>query len=155
MCSLAGDRAEVERETHRRLREQATEPQPVEKPSIEAIRESQQFQTISNATAVASVAMMLFSRLQSRIMLPMSLLLSIVAVVTLWHSLQVSSRGSQVRVDLIDCACRTIALACGLLAGQSALFGILYGSWSMFGLASPLALVTIVIRGLVTTRGTH
>lgn len=152
---LAGwGQAEVERETHRRLREQTAEARPVEKPNIEAIRESQQFQTISNATAAASVAMMLFSRLQPRLMLPMSLMLSVVAVVTLWHSLQVSARGSQVGVNLIDCACRAIALACGLLAGQSALFGILYGSWSMFGLAIPLALVAIIIRGLVTTRET-
>ena len=134
---------EAARETHRRIREQSPEPQPSVSPTIEPVREtreSQKFQSLSNAAAAAAVVMMLFSRLQHRVMLPLSLLLSVVAIVALFHSLQLRSRANNHGLDLIYGTCRIMAVAFGLLTVQSALFGVLYGAWSMLGLALLLAI---------------
>ncbi len=143
---------EVERETYRRERERIPEPQPAVIPNKEALRESRQFQSLSNAMGAAAVTMMLFSRLQQRVMLPLSLLLSLMAVGLLWQSLQIRIREMSHGVDLIQCAYRIITLAFGLLAIQSLLFAILYGSWSMLGLSLPLAIVAFVTAGLAASR---
>ena len=141
-------------------REQISESTPVDRKEvqnlrIEAVRDSAQMQSVANAAAIAAVVMMLFSRLQHRVMLPLSLLLDIVAIVTLWHSLQTRFRGSNHSGAFIYSACRIIATAFGLLAIQSALFAVLYGSWSMFGLALPLALVAFITWNIAATRESH
>ena len=143
---------EVDRETHRLRREQTSEAQAPEKPSLELLHESGKLQIVANTTAAAAVAMMLFSRLQHGVMLPLSLLLSAAAIVVFGQSLRVRSQANNYPVDLIDVGCRTVAAAFGLLTIQSALFGMLYGSWSMLGLAFPLALAAAVTWGLATSR---
>ena len=157
-CVLTGwGQREVDRETHRRQRELVSEIKPDDRVGdpdrrIEVVRDSTKWQSVANAAAVAAVIMMLFSRLQQRVMLPLSLLLDVVALVAMYQSLQARFRGSSHSGALIYSACRIIATAFGLLAIQSALFGVLYGSWSMFGLSLPLALVAFVTGSMAASR---
>ena len=66
------------------------------------------------------------------------------------------THGHAARVgDLIYGTCRIMAVAFGLLSVQSALFGVLYGAWSMLGLALPLAIVAFVTWGLAASRESH
>lgn len=143
---------EVDREIHRQRRERSIEAQRPEEIRTDDLRESQKLLSLSNATAAAAVTMMLFSRLQPRVMVPLSLLLSLIAVVTLVLSHRARSRASSQGVDLIFIACRIGTTAFGLVGVQSALFGLLYGSWSMLGLALPLVLVAVVIGNLAAAR---
>jgi hypothetical protein len=143
---------DVDREIHRRRREASFETQALELPSPEALQESGKLQTLAKASAATAVTMMLFSRLQPGVMLPLSLLLSAAAIAVFGNSLRLRPRTSHHPVGLIDVAFQTVAAAFGLLTIQSALFGLLYGSWSMLGLALPLALAAAVTWGLATSR---
>lgn len=143
---------DVDREIHRRRREASFETQAPELPSPETLQESGRLQTLAKTTAATAVAMMLFSRLQPGVMLPLSLLLSAAAIAVFGYSLRIRSRTGNLPVGLIDVAFQTVAAAFGLLTVQSALFGLLYGSWSMLGLAFPLALAAAVTWGLATSR---
>ena len=144
---------EVDREVHRRAREESA-PQSATpaQPSLECIRESANLLFMANLAAVAAAVMMLFSRLQHRIMLPLSLLLSVVAIVALGRSLFLRSLGGDHRLNSVDVATQCLTRAFGLLAIQSALFGLLYGSWPMFGLAIPLWMVAGVTQRLSQSR---
>ncbi|MFM9962577.1 MAG: hypothetical protein ACKV2Q_15300 [Planctomycetaceae bacterium] len=143
---------DVDREIHRRRREATLETQALELPSPEILQETSRLQTLAKTTAVTAVTMMLFSRLQPGVMLPLSLLLSAAAIAAFGYSLRIRSRTGHHPGGWIDVAFPTVAAAFGLLTVQSALFGLLYGAWSMLGLAVPLALVTVVIFGMATTR---
>lgn len=143
---------EVDREIHRQRREQSIESPPTGGIRTDDLRESQKLLSLSNATSAAAVTMMLFSRLQPRVMVPLSLLLSLIAVVTLVLSHRARSRASSQGVDLIFVACRIGTTAFGLVGVQSALFGLLFGSWSMLGLALPLILVAVVTGSLAAAR---
>lgn len=144
---------EVEREIYRREREEnlrATEPPA--RLSHEMVRDSANLQFTSNLAAVAAVVMMLFSPLQHRIMLPLSLLLSVAAIVTLGRSLLLRAVGGDQGLNTVDVATQCFTRAFGLLAIQSALFGVLYASWPMLGLALPLWLVAKMTRRLGQSR---
>lgn len=143
---------DVDREIHRRRREARFETQAPELPSPEVLQESGRLQTLTMTTTATAVTMMLFSRLQPGVMLPLSLLLSAAAIAVFGYSLRIRSRTSNLPVGLIDVAFQTVAAAFGLLTVQSALFGLLYGAWSMLGLAFPLALAAAVTWGLATSR---
>lgn len=143
---------DVDREIHRRRREASFETQALELPSPEALQEFGKLQTLAKASAATAVTMMLFSRLQPGVMLPLSLLLSAAAIAVFGYSLRIRPRTSHLPVGLIDVAFQTVAAAFGLLTVQSAFFGLLYGAWSMLGLALPLALAAAVTWGLATSR---
>ena len=143
---------DVDREIHRRRREATIEAQLPELPSPEILQEAGKLQTLAKTTAVTAVTMMLFSRLQPGVMLPLSLLLSAAAIAVFGYSLRIRSRTSHHPVGWIDVAFPTVAAAFGLLTVQSTLFGLLYGEWSMLGLAVLLALAAAVTWGLATSR---
>lgn len=147
---------EIERETHRRVREQSVaaelQTEADGKPTPAEFQESSKLQTMSRAAAVTAIVMMLFSPLQHRVMLPLSLALSAVAVIVLGRSLSLRSRGVDQDASSLAIAGQCSTQAFGLLAIQSALFGVLFGSWSMFGLAIPLTIVWALIRNLSQSR---
>lgn len=143
---------DVDREIHRRRREASVEALTPELPSPEILQESERLQTLTMTTTATAVAMMVFSRLQPGVMLPLSLLLSAAAIAVLGYSLRIRSRTSLLPISPIDVAFPTVAAAFGLLSVQSTLFSLLYGEWSMLGLAFPLALAAAVTWGLGTSR---
>lgn len=143
---------DVDREIHRRRREASFETQALELPSPEILHETSRLQTLAKTTAVTAVTMMLFSRLQPGVMLPLSLLLSAAAIAVFGYSIRIRSRTSHHPVGLIDVAFPTVAAAFALLTVQSTLFGLIHGVWSMLGLAVPLALAAAVTWGLATSR---
>lgn len=143
---------DVDREIHRRRREASFQTQAPELPSPEILQETGKLQTLVKTTAVLAVAMMLFSRLQPGVMLPLSLLLSAATIAVFGYSIRIRSRTSHHPVGLIDVAFQTVAAAFALLTVQSTLFGLIHGVWSMLGLAVPLVLAAAVTWGLATSR---
>ncbi len=143
---------DIDREIHRRRREARVETQTPELPSPEILQETGKVQTLAKTTAVTAVTMMLFSRLQPGVMLPLSLLLSAAAIAVFGYSIRIRSRTSHHPAGLIDVAFQTVAAAFALLTVQSTLFGLIHGVWSMLGLAVPLALAAALTWGLATSR---
>lgn len=147
---------EVERELFRQEREQeqivATQEQEKVAPTQQEFREAADLQSVSNAAAVAAVVMMLFSPMQHRVMLPLALLLSVAAVFLWGRSLFLQSRKSAREATLLNVIGQCCQMAFGVLAVQAALFGILFGSWSMLGLAIPLGMAWALIRQLSPSR---
>ncbi len=147
---------EVDREQFRRNRIAQREPQaePVKDDSSRrnAGKQFSELAPLAKATFAAAVAVMLFSRLQHSVMVPLALLLSLAAVGLHGRTFGLQSLWRNGDVDRLFVGAGTIAIASSLLAIESALYGVLYGSWTMVGWSLPVGIVAMITWGMASSR---
>jgi hypothetical protein len=148
---------EVDRERFRRKQQSSREPPtdvPMtnERPRREAGKAYATWQPTATAAITAAIAVMLLSRLQPGVMVPLAFVLTLVAAGITGFVKYSQSVWRSGRVDGLFVGSATTCIAAGVLAVQSALYGILYGSWPMLGWAIPLALVAAVTKGIAASR---
>lgn len=147
---------EVDREQFRRDRIAQREPQaePVKNDTVrrDAGKQFSELAPLAKATFAAAVAVMLFSRLQHVVMVPLAFLLSLAAVGVNGYTFSQQSQWRNGFVDRLFVGSATFGIAATLLALQSALYGVLYGSWTLIGWSLPLGIVAMITWGIASSR---
>lgn len=144
---------EIDKEQHRRDRI-AAQPAPPETDCgrKEAGQRYQSLAPYSVACVIGAALMMLFSRLQHTVMIPMALLMSTGSVVLSGYCFGLRSRWLRMTVDSLYVTAATAAVALGLLAVQCGLYWCLYGKSSLLGLSILLAIVAQIVWRIAEAR---
>lgn len=106
------------------------------------------------ATAVSggAVAMMLFSLLQPSVMVPLAVLLTIAGIGLSAKCVVNFSHWKRGIVDWLFAVSASMAVAAGLLAAQSLLYGVMFRRWPMIGTSLVLGALAFVARGIANSR---
>ena len=104
------------------------------------------------AGVIGSGLMMLLSRMQHTMMVPLALLLSFASVALCSYYFRMKSRWQRGSADSIYVAAATARIAFGLLAVQCGIYGVLYGNTSVVGVIFLSAIGTAVTKQIVKSR---
>ena len=104
------------------------------------------------AIGASAVAMMLFSRLQPAVMVPVAVLLTIAGIFLGSKCVVNFSHWKQGTIDWLFVVAASLTIAGGLLAAQSSLYGIMFGQWSMIGFAIVLGLLAFIALSIAGSR---
>ena len=145
---------EVSRERFRRKRVANKEPTPQvdHKPRILAGKTYASLKPWAVATSAGATAMMLFSRLQPSAMVPLAILLTTVSIVLGGRCVTNYSHWKRSAIDWLSVVAASVTVAGGLLAVQSLLYGIMFGRWSMIGVAVALGVMAFIASGIASSR---
>lgn len=104
------------------------------------------------ATAAGATALMLFSRLQPAAMVPLAVLLTIAAILVSGRCVMNFSEWKHATIDWLFVTAASVTVAGGLFAVQSLLYGIMFGRWSMVGVAAVVGLMAFIASGIAGSR---
>ncbi len=146
---------EIDREQFRRKRI-ATQEQPAppvnQKQRVLAGKTYDSQRPFATAIAGGAAALMLFSRLQPAAMVPLAVLLTIVAIVLSSRCAMNFSEWKHATIDWLFVVAATLTVTGGLLAIQSLLYGIMFGQWSMIGVAAVVGVMAFIASGVAGSR---
>ena len=104
------------------------------------------------AAAAASIALMFFSWIQPAVMVPASIFVGMIAVILCGRTAHAFSVWKHSTLDVLFVAATTTALSAAIFALLSGFYGVLFGSWSMLGIAFPLGFVAYIARQISIAR---
>ena len=127
---------EIDKEHHRRL-QLPVQPQPSNTDQIrkDGGRDYHALAPYATAGVIASPLMMFFSGLQPNVMVPLSLLMTMVSIALSWKCFSSYCRWQRGVVDVLYVIAGTGTIAFGLLAVQMLLFSGMYGRMSLLPVA--------------------
>jgi len=147
---------EIDRENFRRKRIETRDDQqsqPVD-PRQRAHAGSTYDSLTPWATAVSggAVAMMMFSRLQPAIMVPLAVLLTLTGIGLGGKCVADYSHWKRGAIDWLFVIAASLTVAGGLIAAQSLLYGIMFGRLPMIGIAVVLSVLAWVASAIAGSR---
>lgn len=148
-------RKDVDRERARRTRiatQEQPAPQVDQDQRLVAGKTYDSLRPWATATAGGAAALMLFSRLQPAAMVPLAVLLTIVAIVLSGRCAVNFSEWKHAIIDWLFVVAATLTVTGGLLAIQSLLYGIMFGQWSMIGVAAVVGVMAFIASGVAGSR---
>ncbi|MBI1310074.1 hypothetical protein GC176_02115 [bacterium] len=147
---------EIDRENFRRKRIETHASQQPEKDDHKqralAGRAYDSLKPWAMAVGSAAVAMMLFSRLQPAIMVPIAVLLTIAGIGLAGRSVASYSHWKHGVVDWLFAIAASLTVAGGLIAAQSLLYGIMFGRLPMIGMAAVLGVLAWIASAIAGSR---
>lgn len=147
---------EIDRENFRRKRVATQEKQQA--PPIDHKQRGHSGRTYNSlkpwATAVCggAVAMMLFSRLQPAVMVPVAVLLTLAGIGLGGKCVADYSHWKQGAIELLFVIAACVTVAGGLIATQLLLYGIMFGRLPMAGVAVVLGIIAWVASAIAGSR---
>lgn len=147
---------EIDRENFRRKRIEthASEQQPHvdDRQRVLAGRTYDSLKPWAMAVGSGAVAMMLFSRLQPAIMVPLAVLLTIADIGLAGRCVTSYSYWKRGAIDWLFVIAASLSVAGGLIAAESLLYGIMFGRLSMIGIAVVLGVLTWIASAIAGSR---
>jgi hypothetical protein len=140
---------DIDRERFRRKRIATKEQPPQQNRKPRAIAGNTYASLKPWATAIA---LMLFSRLQPSVMVPLAILLTVASIVLGVRCAINFSHWKYSTIDWLSVAAAGVTVAAGLFGTQSLLYGIMFGQWSMIGFAGVLGAMAFVASGISESR---